>query len=161
SRFAGAVAGVVHMAAERLRNKLAIMAAHTLNCTPEEIVFRNGRVLQGDNADTALPFARMAAGPHWAPGLLPEGMEPAMRETVFWTPEQLTPPDDNDRINTSAAYGFALDVCAVEVVPDTGRVRIDRYVTAHDAGCLLNPALADGQFRGAFAQGVGAALMEG
>ncbi|MDI7066929.1 molybdopterin-dependent oxidoreductase, partial [Klebsiella pneumoniae] len=42
----------------------------------------------------------------------------------------------------------------------TGRVRIDRYVTATDAGTLLNPALADGQIRGAFAQGLGAALME-
>jgi 2-furoyl-CoA dehydrogenase large subunit len=39
-------------------------------------------------------------------------------------------------------------------------VRIDRYVTAHDAGTLLNPALADGQIRGAFAQGLGAALLE-
>jgi len=48
----------------------------------------------------------------------------------------------------------------VEVDRDTGQVRIDRYVTAHDAGTLLNPALADGQIRGGFAQGVGAALME-
>jgi 2-furoyl-CoA dehydrogenase large subunit len=39
-------------------------------------------------------------------------------------------------------------------------VRIERYVTAHDAGTLLNPALADGQIRGGFAQAVGAALME-
>jgi len=39
-------------------------------------------------------------------------------------------------------------------------VRVDRYVTGHDAGRLLNPALADGQIRGAFAQGLGAALME-
>jgi 2-furoyl-CoA dehydrogenase large subunit len=39
-------------------------------------------------------------------------------------------------------------------------VRIDRYVTLHDAGTLLNPALAEGQIRGGFAQGLGAALME-
>jgi 2-furoyl-CoA dehydrogenase large subunit len=30
----------------------------------------------------------------------------------------------------------------------------------HDAGTLLNPALAEGQIRGGFAQGLGAALME-
>jgi 2-furoyl-CoA dehydrogenase large subunit len=52
------------------------------------------------------------------------------------------------------------DICAVEVERATGRVRIDRYVTAHDAGRLLNPALADGQIRGGFAQGLGAALYE-
>jgi 2-furoyl-CoA dehydrogenase large subunit len=39
-------------------------------------------------------------------------------------------------------------------------VRIDRYVTCHDAGRLLNPALADGQVRGGFAQALGAALLE-
>ncbi len=33
------------------------------------------------------------------------------------------------------------------------------YVTVHDAGTLLNPLLADGQVRGGFAHGVGAALL--
>ena len=34
------------------------------------------------------------------------------------------------------------------------------YVTVHDAGVLLNPALADGQILGGLAHGVGAALFE-
>lgn len=33
-------------------------------------------------------------------------------------------------------------------------------MTCHDAGRLLNPALVDGQIRGGFTQGLGAALME-
>ena len=37
---------------------------------------------------------------------------------------------------------------------------IDRYVTTHDAGRRLNPALVDGQIRGAFAHAVGAAFYE-
>ena len=45
-------------------------------------------------------------------------------------------------------------------VEDTGRVRIDEYVTMHDAGRRLNPALVDGQIRGGFAHGLGAALYE-
>jgi 2-furoyl-CoA dehydrogenase large subunit len=77
-----------------------------------------------------------------------------------FSPESLAAPDAQDRVNTSAAYGFVFDLCGVEIDRDTGRVRIDRYVTAHDAGRLLNPALVDGQIRGAFAQGVGAALYE-
>ena len=52
------------------------------------------------------------------------------------------------------------DICGVEVDRDTGRVRIDEYITTHDAGTILNPALADGQIRGGFAQAVGAALLE-
>lgn len=160
SRFAGAVAGTVHLAACKLRDKLARLAAHQLGCLPENLVFADGKVFVADKPEHSLVFARMAASPHWAPGLLPEGEEPGLRETVFWTAPQLKAPDEQDRVNTSAAYGFVFDVCGIEIDRNTGRARIDKYITVHDAGRLLNPALADGQIRGAFAQGVGAALME-
>lgn len=160
SRFAGAVAGTVHLAATRLRGKLADVAAHQLKCPANEIVFDSGKVYREHHADRAVPFARLASSAHWAPAELPEGMSPAMRVTEFWTPESLGAPTKDDRVNTSAAYGFAFDICAVEIDRRTGSVRIDRYVTAHDAGKILNPAMADGQIRGAFAQGLGAALLE-
>ena len=73
---------------------------------------------------------------------------------------ELTAPTPDDRVNSSGAYGFLFDICAVEIDPDTGKVGIDTYVTAHDAGRRLNPALVDGQIRGGFAQAVGAALLE-
>ena len=160
SRFAGAVAGTVYLAACKIRDKLALIAAAQLKVDAADIVFAGGKVYPKDDPACALPFLRMAASPHWAPGLLPAGVEPGLRETAFWTAPQLGAPDDQDRVNTSAAYGFAFDVCGVEIDRNTGRVRIDKYVTTHDAGKLLNPALADGQIRGAFAQGLGAALME-
>jgi 2-furoyl-CoA dehydrogenase large subunit len=160
SRFAGAVAGTVHLAAVRLRDKLATIAAAQLGCAVEDVVFEGGKVYALGAADKSLQFLRMAASPHWAPGLLPEGVEPGMRETAFWTAESLGAPDEQDRVNTSAAYGFAFDACAVEIDRNTGRVTIAKYITTHDAGKILNPALADGQIRGAFAQGLGAALME-
>jgi 2-furoyl-CoA dehydrogenase large subunit len=161
SRFAGAVAGTVHLAAMRVRDKLSRIVAKQFGCAPGDVCFDAARIYPKGAEDRALPFARVASNaPHWAPALLPEGEEPGLRETVFWTPPNMEAPDENDRVNTSAAYGFAFDMCGVEVDRATGRVRIDRYVTAHDAGTLLNPALADGQIRGAFAQGLGAALME-
>lgn len=160
SRFAGAVAGTVHLAAVKLRDKLAAIAAPQLGVTAAAVVFAEGKVhVQGDPG-RSLPFLRMAASPHWAPALLPAGVEPGLRETAFWTAPELGAPDEQDRVNTSAAYGFAFDACGVEVDRHTGRITIDRYVTTHDAGKILNPALADGQIRGAFAQGLGAALME-
>lgn len=160
SRFAGAVAGAVSLAATRLRDKLARIAAAQLGGDAAQLVFAGGKIYAESAPDKTLSFARLAGGPHWAPALLPAGETPGLRETAFWTPEQLAAPDLQDRINTSAAYGFVFDICAVEVERDTGRVRIDRYVTAHDAGKILNPALVDGQIRGGFAQGLGAALME-
>jgi 2-furoyl-CoA dehydrogenase large subunit len=160
SRFAGAVAGTVHLAAVQLRDKLAQIAAPQLDCAPGDVVFKGGKVFAASNPEKSLPFLRMAASPHWAPALLPEGVGPGLRVTAFWTAESLGAPDEQDRVNTSAAYGFAFDMCGVEIDRNTGRVTIDKYVTTHDAGKILNPALADGQIRGAFAQGLGAALME-
>ena len=160
SRFAGAVAGTAHLAAVRLRAKLCSIAAAQLRCAEYDVAFEGGKVFARGEPAMAIAFARIASGSHWAPALLPKGVEPGMRETVFWTPESLEAPDEQDRINTSAAYGFVFDICALEIDGASGKVRIDRYVTTHDAGRLLNPALADGQIRGGFAQALGAALME-
>jgi 2-furoyl-CoA dehydrogenase large subunit len=160
SRFAGAVAGTVHLAAVRMRDKLARIAAAALGCAPGQVRFEDGKVFNALEPGRSQPFTRLAASPHWAPGLLPEGVEPGLRETAFWTAPTLAAPDAQDRVNTSAAYGFVFDICGLEVDPDTGRVRVDRYITAHDAGRILHPGMADGQIRGAFAQGLGAALFE-
>jgi len=160
SRFAGAVAGTAHLAALRLREKLARIAAAQFGCVADDVVFGDGKIGPRAAPERAQRFARIASAAHWAPALVPEGLAPGLRETVFWTPEQLAAPDAEDRINTSAAYGFVFDLCGLEIDRATGRVRIDRYVTAHDAGRLLNPALADGQIHGGFAQALGAALME-
>ena len=160
SRFAGAVAGTVHLAAVKMRDKLALISAASLGCAPEQVRFEAGKIFNALQPERSQAFARLAASPHWAPGLLPEGVEPGLRETAFWTPPTLAAPDAEDRVNTSAAYGFVFDICGLEVDPETGRVRVDRYITAHDAGRILHPGMADGQIRGAFAQGLGAALME-
>jgi len=160
SRFAGAVAGATALAAERLRVRLADMAAAQLNCQADEIVFENGRVGARGNPDNRLPFSRLAGVAHWSPGELPERMEQGLREVAQWSPPELAPPNDRDEINSSLAYGFVFDVCGLEVDPETGACRIDRYITGHDAGRLLNPLLADGQIYGGYAQAVGAALLE-
>ena len=45
-------------------------------------------------------------------------------------------------------------MCGIEIDPVTYQVKVDRYVSMHDAGKILNPLIADGQMRGAFAQGI-------
>jgi 2-furoyl-CoA dehydrogenase large subunit len=160
SRFAAASAGAVHLAATNVRKRLAEIAAPLLETEPGDVMFAGGKIFARSRPERTLAFSRVAGGTHWAPALLPSGAPPGLRETVFWSPVQLAAPDENDVINTSATYGFAFDCCALEIDRETGRIRLDRYITAHDAGRLLNPALADGQIRGGFAQGLGAALME-
>ncbi|SEG48630.1 xanthine dehydrogenase family protein molybdopterin-binding subunit [Marinobacterium lutimaris] len=158
SRFAGAVAGTVYRAAVAIRDRIAKVAAEQLGVDVEAVRFANGKVFAPERDPIA--FHRVVGAAHWAPGTLPEHEGGALRETAFWTPPELTAPSEDDRVNSSLCYGFIFDYCGVEIDPVTGECRLDRYVTMHDAGRLLNPALVDGQVRGAFAQGLGAALME-
>ena len=160
SRFAPAVAGVTHQAALRLREKLAAAAAAQLNVRADDLVFAGGRVAAKANPDASLPFSRVAATAHWSPALLPDAAGTPIRETAFWTPPQLTAPDEADGINSSLCHGFIFDFCGVEVDPLTGKLRVDRYVTMHDCGRILHPGMVEGQVRGGFAQALGAAVYE-
>jgi 2-furoyl-CoA dehydrogenase large subunit len=160
SRFAPAVAGAAKIAAERLAGRLARVAAAGLNTDSDDITFAGGFVLSKRNPDNKAPFSRIAALSHWSPGALPDDVGQTIRETAFWTPPELTPPDDHDRVNSSLCYGFIFDFCGLEIDRITLQPRIDRYVTIHDCGTILHPAMVDGQVRGGFAQALGAALYE-
>jgi 2-furoyl-CoA dehydrogenase large subunit len=160
SRFAPAVAGAARIAAVNLRDRLARMAAAQLNVPAQEIVFEGGRVAARSNPDNAVSFSRIAAAGHWAPGTIPSELGQTIRETVFWTPPELAAPSESDEINSSLCHGFIFDFCGVEVDRMSGAVRIDRYVTMHDCGRILHPAMVAGQINGGFAQALGAALYE-
>jgi len=58
------------------------------------------------------------------------------------------------------SYPSGCHLCEVEVDPETGAVKIDRYVVVSDPGRVINPLLAAGQLHGGIAQGAGQALME-
>jgi 2-furoyl-CoA dehydrogenase large subunit len=140
SRFSGVTVGAVQDAAERLRAKIEAIRAHL--------------------GDPALPLRRVAGAVHWNPECLPEGMEPGLTAVGAWSAPNLEPPDDDDRVASSAAHGFIADVCVVEVDRETGAVTVLDHVAVHDAGVLLNPLLAEGQVLGGYAHGAAVALHE-
>jgi xanthine dehydrogenase YagR molybdenum-binding subunit len=63
-------------------------------------------------------------------------------------------PDD------TAIFAFGAQFAEVEVDVETGRVRLLRFVAAHDSGRIVNPRLAESQLEGGILQGVGYALYE-
>ena len=140
SRFSGVGVGAVQLAARRIRAKVDAIRAHV--------------------GDPELSLRRVAGMAHWNPESLPEGMDPGLTSVAFWAAPNLDPPDDEDRVASSAAHGLLVDVCAVEIDSETGEVSVTDYVTVHDAGILLNPRLAEGQILGGLAHGAGAALFE-
>ena len=140
SRFSGVGAGAVYLAAQKVAAKMQAIKDHL--------------------GDDSLSLRRVAGIAHWNPEALPPGMEAGLHETAFYAAPNLAPPDDADRVASSAAHGFICDIAVVEVSRETGAVTVLDYATVHDAGRLLNPLLADGQVRGGFAHGAGAALFE-
>ena len=159
-RFTPGTAVAAHIAAGKIRDKLSRIAQKSLNVPAEEIEFTEGKIHARNNPDNSISFNRVAGTAHWSPAELPDGMDAGMRETASWTPPELEAPSPGDHINTSLTYGFVFDMCGVEVDPITALVRVDKYVTMHDAGKILNPLIVDGQVLGSFAQGVGTALHE-
>jgi 2-furoyl-CoA dehydrogenase large subunit len=140
SRFSGVGVGAVALAADKLARKIDGIREHL--------------------GDDSLSLRRVAGTAHWNPESLPPEMEPGLQATAYFAAPNLHPPDAGDRVASSAAHGFVVDVAVVEVERETGRVQVLDYVSVHDAGRLLNPLLAEGQVRGGLAHGVGAALFE-
>ncbi len=140
SRFSGVGAGAIALAAERLADKIAVIREHL--------------------GDESASLRRVAGTAHWNPEALPAGMDPGLAVTAYYAAPNLHPPDEDDRVASSAAHGFVVDVAVVEIDPDTGELAVLDYVTVHDAGRLLNPLLAEGQVRGGLAHGAAAALFE-
>ncbi len=60
----------------------------------------------------------------------------------------------------TAIAAFGAHFAEVEVDVETGRVRVERIVAAHDSGRIINPTLAESQLEGAVLQGMGYALFE-
>jgi nicotinate dehydrogenase large molybdopterin subunit len=57
-------------------------------------------------------------------------------------------------------YTYGTHAAEVEVDPETGEVRVLRYVASHDVGRAINPMRVEGQIQGGAMQGLGYALTE-
>src|SRR5207244_10911661 len=62
---------------------------------------------------------------------------------------------------TNFTFPSGVHICEVEVDPETGATKIDRWTAVDDFGTLINPMIVEGQVHGGIAQGVGQALLEG
>jgi 2-furoyl-CoA dehydrogenase large subunit len=160
SRFAGIGAAAVAEAAGRLAGKLRHIAADVLECAAADVELRDGQARVVGQPDRGVSLRRLVGAAHWNPESLPDGLEAGLAVTAFASAPNLDPPDEADRVVSSAAHGFVVDVAVVEVDEATGEIRVLDYVTVHDAGTLLHPRLVDGQILGSFAHGLGPTMLE-
>ena len=151
SRGAAAGGGALLRAARRLRAKVLAIAAARLGLNgPDALDLVEGRVrrdMGGAWVDAGLSLADIARTAHLDPLALPAGMEPGLHLTLAYDPPAMT-------------YANATHACIVAIDGETGALRIERYVVAHDCGTAINPAIVDGQVHGAVAMGLSGAMGE-
>jgi carbon-monoxide dehydrogenase large subunit len=137
---------LVH-SAQKVKEKIAAIGAHLLEVAPEDVEFAGGAVQVKGAPGRSKSFGEIAMAA-WMVTSLPPGMEGGLEATSFYDPPNCTFP-------------FGTHVCVVEIDPDTGWVKILRYVAVDDVGPVINPMIVDGQLHGGIAQGIGQALFEG
>ncbi len=146
SRSAVNAGSSIHVAAGRVRDKLAEAAAALLEAAPADVLIEDGVASVRGAPGSGVPIQKViqAAVPTFAkPGVT----SPDFEATVYHHQPTVT-------------YTAAVHVAHVEVDAGTGAVKLLRYLVSHDCGRLINPMIVEGQIHGGVAQGVGGALFE-
>ena len=153
SRVTFMAGNAVKDAALKLREQLASVAAEKLNVPRERIVCALRAVYDRDDPTKALSFTDAA--------VLAEARYGTLSAAGWYKP----PPGIGGTfkgagVGPTPAYSYQAAVAEVTVDRATGRLTVDRIVTAHDCGRALNPANVEGQIEGAAYMGYGEAIGE-
>jgi len=122
-------------AAIELRGKLVEAASPLLDAPEDQVSMQNGRLVAAGRSVTIAEVVARTGG------------------------ESLT----GEAILTSEMpelTSFCTQIAEVHVDPETGEITVNRFITAHDIGAILNPLNHQGQVEGGMIQGLGYALME-
>src|SRR6266568_2492029 len=147
SRSASVGGTALHMSVNKIKEKGKRIAAHLLEASPSDIEYTGGQFHVRGAPGKAVPFGAVALTAY-VPHNYPEGLEPGLEETSFYDPSNF-------------CFPFGAHACVVEVDPDTGHVKILRYLAVDDVGNVINPMIVDGMVHGGIAQGVAQALWQG
>lgn len=89
-----------------------------------------------------------------------QGTNRAVTLATLVADEGLTLAAERFESTRGPSFPNGCHIAEVEIDPETGAVRLCRYLAAEDLGRIVNPLLADGQIHGGVAQGAGQVLME-
>ena len=146
SRSTPVSGAAVAIVSRKVRDRARQIAATMLETRPEDLAWEKGRwYVKGDPDKGALieDIAKRA----YSGEPLPEGFEGGLDAQVIYDPPNLT-------------YPFGAYICVVDLDPETGFVKVRRFIAVDDCGVRINPMIVDGQIHGGLAEGIGIALME-
>ena len=146
SRSISVGGAAIMRALDKIEAKAKKIAAHLMEASDADVEFSNGEfTVKG--TDKKVTFGQVALTAYVPHNYPLDKLEPGLNETAFYDPTNFTFP--------GGTY-----ICEVEVNPDTGVVRVDRFTAVDDFGTIINPMIVEGQVHGGLVQGIGQALLE-
>jgi len=136
------------LAAIDARNQLFRLAANQLEVSPDDLEIKDKQIRVKGTPSKSIPLATVATAAHTAIG---EVIGRGYCDNKAMEAEEKA---------HGSSQPFTAHACIVEVDPDTGNVKILRYVAVHDIGFPIHPAAVEGQIEGAAAMSIGQALCE-
>jgi carbon-monoxide dehydrogenase large subunit len=144
SRGAAVGGAAGRMAARELIKIILHCFTIELGCDSAALRWEGGGVLISGPEEDFIPLSEIPARlASLRRQIAPEGIEAKYRIEV-----------------PKPSYAYATHIAVVEIDPQTGDLKIPRYVVAHDCGKIVNPLLVEGQIVGGVVQGIGAVLRE-
>ena len=136
----------IHEASAKVREKIVAAAATLLEAAPADVEISDGLLSVRGTPASAIPLQRVIQA-SWPTFAKPGVAHPDFEATVY-------------NHQPTVTYTSAVHVAVVDVDPETGGVKLLRYVVSHDCGTIIHPVIVEGQIHGGVAQGVGGGLLE-
>ena len=147
----GSRSGAVGMSAivkalDKVEAKARKVAALCMEAAEADIDFKDGKfTVKG--TDKSMAFGEVALQAYVAHKFTGQQLEPGLKEGAFYDPTNFTFP-------------AGVHICEVEIDPETGITRVEKWTAVDDFGTIINPMIVEGQVHGGIAQGIGQALHE-
>ena len=149
SRGAGIGGEAALQSGKALKGNILRVAGAMLQCEPDELDLRRGKVVDAVSGEVRLDLAELGRVAYYRPDTLPKDFQSELTVTRHYVPR-----------HQGFAFTNGIQLSHVEVDVTTGFVRLLGHWVVEDCGRIINPRLVDEQLRGAIVQGIGAALFE-
>ena len=136
------------LAAIDARNQIFKMAASQLEASPDDLEIVDRQIRVKGTPSKAVALATIATNAH---NVIGEVIGRGYCDNLALMAEEKA---------HGSSQPFTTHACIVEVSPDTGNVKILKYVAVHDIGQPIHLAAVEGQIEGATAMSIGQALCE-
>ncbi|MBW4627350.1 MAG: xanthine dehydrogenase family protein molybdopterin-binding subunit [Brasilonema octagenarum HA4186-MV1] len=147
SQTAASVGTAVHLAGNEARSKLlqlalADQASPLYGANAEDVIAENGSLFLKNKSSKSETYARILA---------------RHKMKMIEARADAKPGEEKQKYSM---HSFGAQFAEVRVNPDSGEIRVTRWVGAFGVGRILNAKTADSQLIGGIVYGIGMALME-